>query len=79
MQLCILVGYFSSKKNKFWDQSVHFSSCDITKHGIYKICHISAIFKDRNFGFGQKKSVKLCAEHLTLGVIKCISGHVTGH
>ena len=44
---------------------MYFWSCDITKLGIYKICHISAIFKDRDFWFGPKKSIKLCAEHFT--------------
>ena len=79
MILCILVGYkFLIKNLNFVGQSVHFRSCDITKHGIYKIGHISAIFKDRVFWFGPKNSIKLCAEHCTaLGVIKCISGHVT--
>ena len=39
-----------------------------------------AIFKDRDFWFGPKNSIKLCAEHCTtLGVIKCISSHVTAH
>ena len=52
----------------------------MTKNGIYKIGHISAIFKDRNFWFGPKNSIKLCAEHCTiLRDIKCISGHVTVH
>ena len=49
MKLGILVGYVSYKKFKFWGQSVHFWSFDITKHEIYKISHISAIFKDRDF------------------------------
>ena len=72
--------YVSHKKNKFWVQSVHFWSRDITKHEIYKIGHISAIFKDRDFWFGPKNYIKLCAEHCTaLGVIKYISGHVTAH
>ena len=81
MKLCVLVGYkFLIKKLNFWGQSVHFRSCDITKHGIYKIGHISAIFKDNVFWFGPKISIKLCAEHWSaLGVIKCISGHVTAH
>ena len=57
---------------------MHFWSCDITKHEIYKIGHISAIFKDRDFWFGPKNSIKSFAEHCTtLGVIKYISGHVT--
>ena len=51
-----------------------------SKSGIYKISHISAIFKDRDFWFGPKNSIKLCTERFTtLGVIKYISGHVTGH
>ena len=59
---------------------MHFWLCDITKRGIYKISHISAIFKDRDFWLGPKNSLKLCAEHFnTLGVIKYISAHVTGH
>ena len=72
MKLCILLGYkFFIKKIKFWGQSVHFWSCDITKHGIYKIANISAIFKDRDF-------IRICAKHCTaFGVIKCISGHMT--
>ena len=57
---------------------MHFWSCDIAKHEIYKIGHISAIFKDRDFWFGPKNYIKLFAEHCTTpGVIKCISGHVT--
>ena len=59
---------------------MHFWSCDITKHEIYKICHTSAIFRDRDLWFGPKNSIKLCTEHCTtLWVIKCISGHVTAH
>ena len=37
--------------HKFWGQSVHFWSCDITKYDICKIGHISVIFKDRDFWF----------------------------
>ena len=77
MKLCILVAYKFLIK-KIWGQSVHFWSCDITKHEIYKIGHISPIFNDRDFWFGPKNSIKVCAEcYTTLGVIKCISGHVT--
>ena len=47
---------------KFWGQSVHFWSCDITKHGIYKIGH----YKDRDFWFGAKNYIKLCAENSLL-------------
>ena len=81
MKLCILVAYkLLIIKFRFWGQSVHFWSCDIKKHGIYKIGHISAIFKGRDFWFGPKNSIELGAERCTtLGVIKCISGHVTAH
>ena len=81
MKLCILVAYkFLIKKSKFWGQSVHFWSCDITKHEIYIIGRISAIFKDRDFWFGPINSIKLCAElFTTLGVIKYISGQVDFH
>ena len=78
MKLCILVAYKFLIKNLNFGVNQHFWSCDITKHEIYKIGHISAIFNDRDFWFGPKNSIKLCAEHCTtLGVIKCISGHVT--
>ena len=80
MKLCIFVAYkFLTKKLNFGSVST-FSSCDITKHGNYKIGHISAIFKDRDFWFGPKNSIKLCAEHFTIfGINKCISGHMTVH
>ena len=42
-----------------WGQSVHFWSCDITKCEIYKIGHISAIFKDRDFWFSPKTFYKI--------------------
>ena len=46
----------------------------------YKICHISTIFKDRDFWFGPKKFIELCTVHFTiLGVIKYISRHMTRH
>ena len=45
---------------------MHFWSCDITKHEIYKIGHISAIFEDRDFWFGPNNSINLCAEHFTI-------------
>ena len=36
-------------------------------------------FKDRDFWFGPKNCIKLCAEHFTtLGVTRYISVHVTG-
>ena len=79
MKVCILVAY------KFLIKNLNFRvnqciSGHVMKHEIYKICHTSAIFKDRDFWFGPKNSIKLCTEHCTtLWVIKCISGHVTAH
>ena len=61
-------------------QLVHFWSCDITKHGIYMIGYIPAIFKDKDFWFRPNNSLKLCAEDLTMfWDIMCISGPMTGH
>ena len=72
MKLGILVAY------KFLTKNINFGVTQCIS-GIYKIGHISAIFKDRDFWFGPKNSIKLCAEHFTiLEVIECISGHVTG-
>ena len=42
------------------------------------LCLWLCLVKDRDFWFGPINSIKLCAEHCTtLGVIKCVSGHVT--
>ena len=80
MKLCILVAYKFLIKNLNFGVNRCISCRDIRKHEIYKIGHISAMFKDRDFWFGPKNSIKLCAEHCTtLGVIRCISGHVTAH
>ena len=83
MKVCILVAYkFLIKKLNFGvNQCISGYVISQNKEFIrLNIGHISAIFKDRDFWFGPKKSIKLCAEHLTsLGVIKYISGHVTGH
>ena len=79
MKLCILVAYkfFMKKLNFGFNQCI---SGHVISHVIYMICHISTIFKDRDFWFGPKNSIKLCAENFTiLGVIECISGHMTAH
>ena len=77
MILCILVGYKFLIKNLNFGVNQYTSGHVISQ---YKIGHISAIFKDKVFWFGPKISIKLCAEHCSaLGVIKCISGHVTAH
>ena len=80
MKLGILVAYKLLTKNINFGVTQCISGHVISKkHGIYKIGHISAIFKDRDFWFGPKNSIKLCAEYFTiLEVIECISGHVTG-
>ena len=48
-------------KKLILDQSVHFWSYDtsITKHGIYKIDYISAIFIDKDLWFGPKYFSKI--------------------
>ena len=76
MKVCILVAYKLLIKNLNFGVNQCISGHVI----IYKIGHISAIFNDRDFWFGPKNYIKLCTEHCTtLGVIKCISGHVTAH
>ena len=79
MKLCILVAYkFLNKNLNFGVNQCISGHVILKKHEIYKIGHISAIFKNRDFWFGPKNYIKLFAEHwATLGVIKCISGHVT--
>ena len=80
MKFCIFVACKFLTKNLNFGVSQCISGHVISKkHGIYKIDHISAIFKDRDFWFGPKNSIKLCAEYFTiLEVIECISGHVIG-
>ena len=79
MKLCILVAYmFLIKKLNFGVNQC--TSGHVISQNMEYIGHISAIFKNRDFWFGPKNSIKLCAEHFTArGVIKCISGHVTAH
>ena len=59
MKLCILVAYKFLIKNLNFGVNQCISGHDIRKHEIYKIGHISAIFKDRDFWFGPKNSIKL--------------------
>ena len=79
MKLCILVAYkFLIKNLNFGVNQCISGHVIVQKHEIYKIGNISAISNDRDFWFGPKNSIKLYAEHSsTLGVIQCISGHVT--
>ena len=80
MKLCILVACkFLTKKFNF-----RVSQC-ISGHVIsqnmefIRLTISQSFFKDRDFWFGPKNSIKLCAEYFTiLEVIECISGHVTG-
>ena len=78
MKLGILLAFRFLTKNKILRVNQCIPGHVISQH-IYKIGHISAIFKDRDFWFGPKNSIKLYAEHFTIfGVIKGISGHMTG-
>ena len=81
MKLCILVAYKFLIKNKFWGQSVHFWSCDVTKLNLefIRLAITQPFLKIETSGLDKKNSIKLCAERCnTVGVMKCISGHVTG-
>ena len=80
MKLCILVACkFLTKKLNFW-VSQCISGYVISKNMEFIRLTISQpFFKDRDFWFEPKNSIKLCAEYFTiLEVIECISGHVTG-
>ena len=81
MKLCIFVGYkFLIKKFNFGVNQCIFGHVLSQNMEICKISNSSAIFEDRDFWFGIKNFIKLFSEHFTtLGVIKYISGHVTGH
>ena len=79
--MCILVAYKFLIKNLNFGVNQCISGHVILQNMKFiRFRHTSAIFKDRDFWFGPKNSIRLCTEHCTtLGVIKCISGHVTGH
>ena len=81
MKLCIFVAYkFLIKKFNFGVNRCIYGHVILQNMKFIRLAHISAIFKDRDFWFKIKHSIKLCAEHCTtLGVIKYISGHVTAH
>ena len=79
MRLGILVAY------KFLTKNINFgvTKC-ISGHVIsqnmefIRLAISQPVFKDRDFWFGPKNSIKLCTEYFTiLEVIECISGHVT--
>ena len=81
MKLGILVGYKFILKNFNFGVNQCISGHVILQNTKFiRLALISVIFKDRDFWFGAKNSIKLCTEHFTiLGVIKYIFGHVTGH
>ena len=79
MKLCILVAY------KFLNKTLNFgvNQC-ISGHVILqnikfiKLAISQPFLKIETSGLDQKNSIKSFAEHCTtLGVIKCISGHMT--
>ena len=79
MILCILVAYkFLIKKLNFGVNRCISGHVILQNMKFIRLAISQPIFKDREFWFGPKNSMKSCAEHCTtLGVIKCISGHVT--
>ena len=80
MKLCILVACKFLTKNLNFGVSQCISGHVISQNMEFIRLAISQpFFKDRDFWFGPKNSIKLCAEYFTiLEVIECISGHVTG-
>ena len=79
MKLGILVAYKFLTKNINFGVTQCISSHVISQNMEFIRLAISQpVFKDRDFWFGPKNSIKLCAEYFTiLEVIECISGHVT--
>ena len=79
MKLRILVAYKFLIKNLNFGVNRCISGHVILQNMKFIRLAISQpFFKDRDFWFGPKNSIKSCAEHCTtLRVIKCISGHVT--
>ena len=81
MKFCILVAYKFLRKNLNFGVSQCISGHVISQNMEIIGLTISQLFlKIETFGLDQKNSIKLCTEHCNaLGVIKCISGHVTVH
>ena len=80
MKVCILVGYKFFIKNLNFGVNQCISGHVILQYMKFIRFAISQPFLKIDFWFGPKNSIKLCTEHCTtLGVIKCISGHVTAH
>ena len=81
MKLCILVGYKFLIKNLNFLVNQYTSGHVISQNMEFIRLAISRPFlKIKSSGLDQKFLKKLCAEHCSaLGVIKCISGHVTAH
>ena len=81
MKLCILAAYKFLIKNLNFGVNQCISGHVILQNMKFIRLAISQPFlKIETAGLDQKNSIKLCAEHCTtLGVIKCISGHVTAH
>ena len=78
MKLCILVAYKFLNKNLNFGLNQCISGHVILQNMKFIRLAISQPFLKIDFWFGPKNYIKLFAEHCTtLGVIKCISGHVT--
>ena len=81
MKLCILVAYkFLIKKINFGVNQCISGHVILPNIKFIRLAISQPFSKMETSGLDLKNSIKLCAEHCTaLGVIKCISGHVTAH
>ena len=80
MKLCILVGYKFLLKNLNFGVSHCISGHVISQNMEFIRLAISQQFLKIEIDLDQNNSIKLCAEQFTtLGVIKYISGHLTGY
>ena len=80
MKLCILVAYkFLIKKLNFGVNQCISGHVISQNMEFIRLAISQPFLKIETSGLDKKNSIKLCAEHFIIsGVIKCISGHVTG-
>ena len=81
MKLCIFVAYkFLIKNFNFGVNRCIYGHVILQNMKFIRLALSQPFLKIETSGLNQKILEKSCAEHCTaLGVIKCISGHVTAH
>ena len=80
MKLCFFVAYkFLTKKLNFGANQCISGHVKSRNMEFMRLAISQPFLKKETFGLS-KNCIKQCAEHITiLGVLNCISGHMTGH